>query len=474
MLVLGSKFCNAYASSGQFVFESNVKIRLNKELSGEDSEDLFRSLGPTDILKNSYISPYNYIQNPVAYNMRTSTIASPNGHYAGAVSVVADSNIFPRSGNNRAINTNTFQLWGQTDRWNGFALGGTLQGAQSTVQVGQPNTYASEGVLSPSQTYIDYKFSNILQFTVGNMLLATPWVSSTNSAPAGPIFTNYNNTYLGFSTDIKVLDSLVLSGFHAYSYIQYPNSFPSSSNLYTIKGGPFADFGETDNTGVTGVAAKWNPTPAYNANLWFYEFSSYANMWYFDNNFRVKLDDAYSMDVGLQALNQSSNDNSIVANITLPGTDKPAGLINSNVIGVKWGLNVPHDFFSISYNNMFGPNGSFLNGGMVTPYTFGLGSDPLYTTPALTSLAEIGSGYAYTVKNTYRMLQDQLAINLSYSSFHINQVFAGQPDAPVTEIDAGTIYNWTKNLNTFARIIYVYNPVFGVQWQPRLIVNYTF
>ena len=113
---------------------------------------------------------------------------------------------------------------------------------------------------------------------------------------------------------------------------------------------------------------------------------------------------------------------------------------------------------------------------MVTPYTYGMEIDPLYTTPALTSLAELGSGYAYTIRNSTYFLEKSLKFNLSMSQFFINQVYTAQPNQ-VTEYDAVLLYRIPHtNMNVWSRLVYVEQPenAGGSRLQPRFIFNWTY
>jgi hypothetical protein len=102
--------------------------------------------------------------------------------------------------------------------------------------------------------------------------------------------------------------------------------------------------------------------------------------------------------------------------------------------------------------------------------------DPLYTTPALTSLAELGSGYAYTLRNSTSFMDNSLKFNLSMSQFFVNQVYVGQA-TNVTEYDASLLYRIPHtNMNVWTRLVYLEQPdnVGGNMLQPRLIFNWTY
>ena len=113
---------------------------------------------------------------------------------------------------------------------------------------------------------------------------------------------------------------------------------------------------------------------------------------------------------------------------------------------------------------------------MVSPYTAGLEVDPLYTTPALTSLVEQGSGYAYTIRNSTTFLDNKIKFNISASNFIINQVYTGQPNQ-ITEYDSSFIWRIPHTtMDVWTRLVYLQQPltIGGNLLQPRLIYNWTF
>ena len=199
-------------------------------------------------------------------------------------------------------------------------------------------------------------------------------------------------------------------------------------------------------------------------------------MIYTDNSYHVAVANEVSFDFGVQGFMQSSSGSAITTQFPLPGQTTPAGVIASNGVGGKIALNVANNTTSISYNNIFLVQGVILNGGMVTPYTYGMEVDPLYTTPALTSLAELGAGYAYTLRNSTSFMDNSLKFNLSMSQFFVNQVYVGQA-TNITEYDASLLYRIPHtNMNVWTRLVYLEQPdnVGGNMLQPRLIFNWTY
>lgn len=442
----------------------------NSEAEAEEGIDI-------KTLKSSYISPYNYTQDPIAYNMGVSSVAGPNGTYHVGLSQINTTNIFLNDQNAARFDA-TIEAWGQTQRWGGFALGGALQGGAVVEQTGQPNTYGTTGILFPTQAYADWEYKNIFEITGGNVLLTTPWVNSISSFP-GATYANQNNTYQGVTANLQVLSNLLFKGFRVFNYIQYPDNGYYPTTLYNTMGGPMVNMGNASTPGASGVGGVWNPSENYTLNVWFYQFYDYADMWYADNNYHLPLsaNQNASMDFGIQALTQNANGSSIPANTLMSGsTTQNLGGVNGNAIGLKWAINTGHNTLTLAYNNVFGASNSYLNGGIVTPYTFGLETDPLYTTPALNSIAELGSGSAYLIKDSMTFMDNSLKASLAYAQFFVNQVYDTQANQ-VTEYDAALQYTVPHTtLNIWSRLVYVSQPDYagGSFIQPRLILNYIF
>lgn len=430
-----------------------------------------------DLLKSDYISPYNYSQDPIAFNMSLSSVTkSPCGTYHIGLSSINSVNFFLKNGTSRAAFVNSFEAWGQTARYAGFALGGGVTGAYAIVQDRPTDQFSNQSVLSPTLAYLNYEYKNILEVVAGNILLATPWVNSISSYP-GASFANQNNTYQGVTFNLQISPILFLSGFRAFTYLQYPNSWFNNKNLYNTFGGPLENR-KNGTPGSDGLGLEWYPDDHEDLNLWYYQFLDFADMWYLDNTYNFKLPCKNSIDLGLQALTQYSNGNAVTATTLIPGsTTQFLGPLHGNAVGIKLAFNAPHNTLMVGYNSVFGTGNSYLRGGIVTPYTFGLETDPLYTTPALSSLAEFGSGNAYIVKYSMSFFDDALKTNLSFSQFFVKKVFNSQPNK-VTEYDAGFSYTFPqcKNLILWSRLVFLQLPQYagGDILQPRLIINYVF
>ncbi|MFN7094824.1 MAG: hypothetical protein ACK4M7_05625, partial [Burkholderiales bacterium] len=304
------------------------------------------------------IAPTIYWQDPIAFNMGLSSQAGPDGTYHIGLSSIFTNNINLASANT-ATNSYSVEAWGQTGRWHGFALGGALTAVSVIRQSGQPNTFSPTGILIPSQAYIDYKYKDTLELTGGNILLATPWVNSISSFP-GATYANLNNTFQAVNANLQITPNLLVNAFYAIGYLQYSQSWYAPTTLYNAMGGPLKNMTGATTPGTNGVGAIWSPAKSYTFNLWYYQFINYANMWYTDNAYHLPLSATTSMDFAIQGLTENSSASSITNSTPLPGFTSPAGSVDANAVGVKWAINVPYNTITLAYNNVFGPNGSYL------------------------------------------------------------------------------------------------------------------
>ena len=423
------------------------------------------------------ISPCNYLQNPfglVGYSSK----GGPNGSWGLGLSGIFNNNIRPQGTDTWGIG-NVVEFWGQTPRWGGFALGGAISLANiGSSNLLNPNDIPSQQmqhtteVIIPNQAYLNYQYKNVFDIAAGNIVLNTPWANSAASLPPYIL----TNSFQGVTANLQVLPNLLLTGFGIFSYQLYPNNYWDRGTNYNIPGGIIQSIGSTPTPGSLAIGAVYQPTRNDTVNLWLYQFYNYVDMWYADNDWKLELSKNVSMNFGIQGVMQTANGSNLVGQQTLEGTNIPAGTPNGNAVGVKWDINVPHDTISFSYNNVFGPTGSFLNGGLITPYTYLFETDPLYTTPALGSMAELGSGSAFTFRNKTKFLDNSLQFNVSYSVFWINKIFPTQANL-IEEYNVVLKYNipHTK-FSTLGRLVYYQQPDYagGNTFQPRIIVTYVF
>jgi len=77
-------------------------------------------------------------------------------------------------------------------------------------------------------------------------------------------------------------------------------------------------------------------------------------------------------------------------------------------------------FFSLNlaYSDIWGPVSAYGQGAIVSPYTYGFATDPLYTTPYLSGLVELGiSGQVYKISPAFTFLNGNLSIAPALTTF---------------------------------------------------------
>lgn len=100
-------------------------------------------------------------------------------------------------------------------------------------------------------------------------------------------------------------------------------------------------------------------------------------------------------------------------------TNDNLGQISSNFVGLQGTFNYDWFGLSLGYNNVWGANSAYGNGAIVTPYTYGFATDPLYSTPYMAGLADFGTaGSALKLSPTFTFLDGGLAFSTAYTTFN--------------------------------------------------------
>lgn len=316
--------------------------------------------------------------------------------------------------NNYAYGTNIFA---QSGHINGFAVGGMLEVVNPFLQPGYrylsgniPYSLLPIGqVTTMSELYLEYQLPNHVQVDAGWILLETPWMNSYDdamlvSAPFQGVVTNYQMT-----------PNWRLIGIATNGYQEMGNEYFNQLTMYN-KGFNGNGWVLSDNyisNGSYALGSVFKPSKDYELNLWGYSFSGYANTLYADANYVYHLDTVNRFDFGAQIGNQNtwgmqSN------NMQQAGYGAP----DSYLAGVKFAYGFS-DWFNVelSYDGMFGPDNSFYQGGFVSPYTYTIVNDPLYTSGLGAGMIEQGAGNSWRIGNTYKLMGDDLKMEIAYEQF---------------------------------------------------------
>lgn len=373
---------------------------------------------------SQYISASAYIQNPYigqpsfggTQNIEESQIISQNvaekWFLDGTWNVMGSASYVDLNGaNSYSYGANIF---GQTGTVAGFSFGGDLLILNpfyaNQLNPATPNLqYQILPVaqqVAISELYTEYRYTNVVQADLGYISITnSPWLA-TNYYP------NYLTgiTYQGILLNINAGNGWLLTGL-AFNQAQLIGETGFSGlTMYNQKfdyGTGTANINNSTSFGTEAVGANFiGDNTNYNLRLWAYNFENYANMLYFDNSLKLNASNDLSFNLAFQAGTENGNSNNIIS-------INNDGQITSNFIGAEIGLNYNWFGLTLGYNGIWGPANAYEGGGIVSPYTYQLGVDPLYTTSWIIGMVEKSAGNAYKIAPSLSFLNNNLTISPS-------------------------------------------------------------
>lgn len=435
-----------------------VFVILLNNVSAVYADDALPDM-PTDVQlvsppSYSYISPNSYIQNPYYGQAmgRTTQILTESQINATAGEGVW-SRLFTDGTYNAAVAgsvanlNNSYNsaiggyLFGQSGRIGGFSVGGLVALQTPQTQSGNYLGYIySTNIAELSQAYVEYQFSDIVQADIGRIALNSPWMNSANPSTTAYI------TYQGGVVNVQPFSSLLLTGiaindmgnpagFHPYTLYDSSFGYPIETTAVT--------------SGAIVLGAQWSPTASYNLNLWGYQFYDYADMFYLDNKYTWTISSDFNIALAGQFAIEAGQGDNVLNNPQF--TPYPYGSIGSNLLGVQFALNYGIWGLTLGFDSVFGA-GSYGNGGLVSPYTYQVVSDPLYTTAQFGGMIEKASaGNAYKIAPSLTLLDKNLTIIPQYAYYATSAV----PDSQEFDLTAQYSIPQIRGLSLDAAYSYV-------------------
>ncbi len=272
------------------------------------------------------------------------------------------------------------------------------------------------------ELFLEYNLNDAIKVDIGDIGVSnSPWLTFYQNNAFNLI------TYRGAMLNIKpnedllitflALDKSMLLGENTYYKNTYYNTIPN--RLYLLGIGGYFDYSTTfdqalDHTYSIGINFD---NDNINYRVWWYEFGGYSNLLYTDITYKTNFKNI-QINYGIQSSKQfgsSFTNNNYNNNV------------NSNMIGASIDTNYKNNIgITLAYNNIWGLNNSFLGGNIISPYTFSVGTDPLFTTSWIGGLIEKSAGYSYKISPYINLLNNQLNILLSYANYQTYQVIASQ------------------------------------------------
>ena len=464
MLLYGTVvFADSLTTESQSSIESALAIKKEKRLLYNEAEsndfyidqcarDVNGVCDPT-IYYDRYISVNNYIQNP--YN---NMITGGTRHMV-TESDVQNKNIVEQFLTNGTYNAQIGAGWALLNPYNnnytyggtlfaqsghveGFALGGAMEVVNPFLKPGY--TYAVGDtkyglfpvtqVVTPSQLYLEYQLPDHVQVDAGWIFIQTPWMNSYDdammvTAPFQGVLANYQ-----LSTNWR-LTGIATNGYEEMGSVNFNQDTmynASYGNFITRSpsGGQNIFSDNYTSPGSIALGSVYHPSEDYELNMWAYSFSGFANTIYADSNYDIHVNPLNKFNIGVQAGNQ----NTLGMQTTAP-QQVGDGSVNSNLVGAKLGYSFD-DWFNIdaSYDTMFGPKNSFYGGGFISPYTFTIVNDPLYTSGLAAGLIEQGAGNAYRIGTIFKPIPGNSRSKIEFAYEQFDTV------SPVKEYDVDLKY----------------------------------
>lgn len=349
----------------------------------------------------------------------------------------------------------------------GFQAGATFYTAQDLgLDLDNPDLHPEEvdqtlgrqiDVLG--QLFLQYTHSNFM-IRGGDQLINTPWMGPSDSRmiPA---------TYQGIYGTWTPTQDITVTALRMFEFKSRVASTFSATNLYNPAnmGQGIPALGDTTDDGAQALGLNYKHTN-FVGQLWGYQFFDFAKMLYGDAQYTFKNNSKITPLIGAQAMTEGGDGDNILAQVA-------SGAANSNALGALMGAEFPHGRLTAAWNKVFAADG-FRDGDIVSPYTAGYASDPLYTTSMIAGLVEKAPGNAFKIAATLFAFSKRLTFVTSYAKYYTQPYL---PNTAETDFDityaflSGTL----KGLSLRNRLgIQTGDPSKGTFYYNRLMLQYSF
>lgn len=309
------------------------------------------------------------------------------------------------------------------------------------------------------QVYLQYQYSDLWTMRAGRQLIDTPWINSSDSRMIP-------NSYEGITISYSPIKNILLQALKINKFKNRTANNFSDINLYNPEahGDFIKKIGDVRNDGAIGIGASYK-NKSIDSALWYYQFYDFSKMIYVDTEYNFSGLSNITPFVGLQALRETGDGKNDIRRYT-----------NTSANATGYGLigGIKNNFFKLSlgYNNIIQKNNAFKNGDIISPYTAGYATDPLYTTSMIAGMVEKGQGQAIKISGSLFLLDKKLTLGSSYAKYFVTASHDTQ------EIDADAKYDFTGKLKGFSirdRVGILYNdPKFNRFIYNRIMVEYKF
>ena len=350
-----------------------------------------------------------------------------------------------------AIDQSAFSLGGFagliTPQYHGLQAGLTLASTNSLgLNPKNPkqvdDTLPGDTIYVLAEAYLEYR-QRYFKLRGPDQILDAPWIMASDAREKPSA---YRAAYLELYPfkDVDALSAFSLIGLQVFAFNSRDEAAFATSNVYIPghAGGTSlqALSGQTA-PGTTAFALKYGKegTPL-SAQLWWHEFYNFSRLIWLDLNYLEKTSAGINPLFGFQFGSQSPDGQNTLG---LAGQGI-AG--NTQVYGVLGGIDGSLGRITVAYNGVTRQNGAFANGDIISPYSSGYSTDPLYTSQMIGGLIEKQSpGGAFKVLGTVYLLDKQITGLLSYTRFFVQP--SANYEAQPSETNLDITYRFAERSN---------------------------
>jgi hypothetical protein len=248
------------------------------------------------------------------------------------------------------------------------------------------------------EAYLQYQ-NDLLFVRAGRQSLDTPWINASD-AMAVP------NLYEGVAAAVTPLPGLKIEADRIWGYKNRTTSGFDRKTLLAATSKPNVSE-ETDGATALGVTYK---DETISGKAWLYRFHDIADLAYLQGGYIFPAISGIKPFVDLQYVKETGTG------------DELAGSVSSQAYGVKVGLTLPDKLGSVylAYNEVpRDDKAGVTNGNLVSPYTQGYVTDPLYTSGLNYGLvAARAAGHAWQLGMKLNPWGEKLDIVPTITSYH--------------------------------------------------------
>lgn len=359
---------------------------------------------------------------------------------------------------------------------NYFRIGGTLYTAQSfgmnsTNPERQDKSLPATPLTALGQAFLQFE-NPYFMGRLGNTLINTPWLNPADTRIIPASYQAFYGTFApwqSLNTADKYLNFIIFRQIRfkprtAGGFSQH-NLY--NANSYTIATTTIPALGNTKDIGTLAAGGLYKLNTLY-MQAWAYKFYDYSRIYYADFKYTLPTYPLFKPVIGAQMLHSPADGKNVIG--SLPGL----GAVNSSAYGIFIGSEIYNGQLILAWNTIPKKAGGYRNGDIVSPYTSGYTSDPLYTTSMTSGLVEKAAGSARKITGTYSFFDHQIAFAVTGAQYFTQPYLHNS-----SEIDLDAIYMpipiFKKSLSIRARMGFAnHSTNNGKLTYSRLMIQYDF